>query len=156
MRLLISALAAAGIIGFSFGAYAADEPYTGQPKVQKPGRAIDDGAVKAPNAPKAAGRAIDDGTVTTGKPKKFGREIDDGTVTSGKKLHKPGREVDDSSVGAPHPKKYGRTIEGDAGDTVKAPNKKKQGRAIDNSADSSVKTKPDPNKAGRAVNDEKK
>ena len=95
MRLLISALAAAGIIGFSFGAYAADEPYTGQPKVQKPGRAIDDGAVKAPNAPKAAGREIDDGTVTTGKPKKFGREIDDGTVTSGKKLHKPGREVDD-------------------------------------------------------------
>ena len=32
MRLLISALAAAGIIGFSFGAYAADEPYTGQPE----------------------------------------------------------------------------------------------------------------------------
>ena len=117
MRLLISALAAAGIIGFSFGAYAADEPYTGQPKVQKPGRAIDDGAVKAPNAPKAAGRAIDDGTVTTGKPKKYGRAIDDGTV----KADKP----------------------------------KKHGRAIDSSADN-VKTKPDPNKAGRAVNEEKK
>jgi hypothetical protein len=139
MRVLLSALAAAGIIGFSFGAYAADEPYTSQPKVQKPGRAIDDGAVTAPNKPKAAGRAIDDGT-----------------VTSGKRLNKPGREVDDSSVGAPHPKKFGRTIEGDAGDTVKAPNKKKHGRAIDNSADSSVKTKADPNKAGRAVNDEKK
>ena len=55
-----------------------------------------------------------------------------------------------------HPKKYGRTIEGDAGDTVKAPNKqKKHGRAIDSSADN-VKTKPDPTKAGRAVDEEKK
>src|SRR3954452_4989722 len=72
MRLLISALAAAGIIGFSFGAYAADEPYTAQPKVTKPGRAIDDGgAVTAPNKPKAAGRAIDEGGAVTApnKPK---------------------------------------------------------------------------------------
>ena len=77
MRLLISALAAAGIIGFSIASYAADDPYTAQPKVQKPGRAIDDGAVTAPNKPKAAGRAIDDGTVKADKPKKYGRAIDD-------------------------------------------------------------------------------
>ena len=80
MRLLISALAAAGIIGFSFGAYAADEPYTGQPKVQKPGRAIDDGAVKAPNAPKAAGRAIDssaDNVKTKPDPNKAGRAVNE-------------------------------------------------------------------------------
>src|SRR3954462_6804580 len=97
MRLLISALAAAGIIGFSFGAYAADEPYTAQPKVTKPGRAIDDGAGTAPNKPKAAGRAIDDGTVTTGKPKKFGREIDDGTVKAPNKDKAAGRAIDDGS-----------------------------------------------------------
>jgi hypothetical protein len=35
MRLLISALAAAGIIGFSIASYAADEPYTAQPKVHE-------------------------------------------------------------------------------------------------------------------------
>ena len=135
MRLLISALAAAGIIGFSFGAYAADEPYTGQPKVQKPGRAIDDGAVKAPNAPKAAGRAIDDGTVKApNKEKSAGRAIDDGSVKADK------------------PKKYGRAIDDGS---VKTDKPKKHGRAIDSSADN-VKTKPDPNKAGRAVNEEKK
>src|SRR3954466_1860508 len=98
MRVLISALAAAGIIGFSFGAYAADEPYTAQPKVTKPGRAIDDGTVTAPNKPKAAGR-----------------QIDDGTVTSGKKLNKPGREIqgEGSDVTTAKPKKYGRAIDSD-------------------------------------------
>ena len=116
MRVLICALAAAGIIGLSMTAHAADE-----------------NTVTAPNKPKAAGRAIDDGTVTTGKPKKFGREIDDGTVKANKPK-KFGREIDNGVFGTEKPKKYGRTIE----------------------ADNTVKTKLDPNKPGRAVQEEKK
>jgi len=117
MRLLISALAAAGIIGFSFATYAADEPYTAQPKVTKPGRAIDEGgaSVTAPNKQKAAGRQIqgEGSDVTTGKPKKYGRAIDDGTVK------------------APNKPKQGRALDNSADSTVKTPAKPKEhGRAV--------------------------
>jgi hypothetical protein len=151
MRVLISALAAAGIIGFSMASYAGDEPYTAQPKVTKPGRAIDDGnTVTAPNKPKAAGRAIDDGTVKADKPKKFGREIDDGTVKADKPK-KFGREIDDGTV-THKPKKYGREI--DDGSVKTSKKMKEHGRAIE--ADNAVKAKNDPNKPGRAVQEEKK
>ena len=98
MRLLISVLAAAGIIGFSLASYAADEPYTAQPKIQKPGRAIDDGSVTTAKQPKKFGREIDDGTVKTAKPKKYGREIDDQkkAVKAKGPTDQPGRAVDDS------------------------------------------------------------
>jgi hypothetical protein len=134
MRVLICALAAAGIIGFSMSSYAADE-----------------NTVTAPNKPKAAGRAIDDGTVTTGKPKKFGREIDDGTVRADKPK-KFGREIDNGTFGTERPKKYGRTI--DDGSVKVSKKTKEHGRAIE--ADNTVKTKLDPNKPGRAVQEEKK
>ena len=39
MRSLISALAAAGLLMFTLSCYSADEPYTGQSKAEKPGRA---------------------------------------------------------------------------------------------------------------------
>jgi hypothetical protein len=99
MRLLISALAAAGIIGFSMVGFAADpgEPYTAKPKIDKPGRAIDDGTVQV-GKPKKYGREIDDGTVQVGKPKKYGREIDDQkkAVKAKGPTDQPGRAVDDS------------------------------------------------------------
>jgi hypothetical protein len=133
MRLLLSALAAAGIIGFSMVGFAADpgEPYTAKPKIDKPGRAIDDGTVQV-GKPKKYGREIDDGTVQVGKPKKYGREIDDGSVKVGKPK-KYGREIDDGSVKVGKPKKYGREI-----DDQKKPVKAKgaadaPGRAVDES-----------------------
>jgi hypothetical protein len=132
MRLLISALAAAGIIGFSLASYAADEPYTAQPKVTKPGRAIDDGTVQSGTNLKKPGRQIDDGTVTTAKPKKYGREIDDGTVQAGKPK-KYGREIDDGTLKTAKPKKYGREID-DQKKAVKAKGPTDQpGRAVDDS-----------------------
>ena len=136
MRVLISMLAAAGIIGFSLASHA-DDAVTAPNKPKAAGRAIDDGApVTAPNKPKAAGRAIDDGTVKADKPKKFGREIDNGTF------------------GTEKPKKYGREI--DENGSVKTSKKLKQhGREI-NADSSAVKTKPDPNKPGRAVQEQKK
>ena len=117
MRVLISALAAAGIIGFSMVGFAADpgEPYTAQPKIQKPGRAIDDGTVQTGNNLNKPGRQIDDGTLKTAKPKKYGREIDDGTLKTAK------------------PKKYGREID-DQKKPVKAKGPSDQpGRAVDDS-----------------------
>jgi len=132
MRLLISVLAAAGVIGFSLASYAADEPYTAQPKIQKPGRAIDDGSVTTAKQPKKFGREIDDGTVKTAKPKQFGREIDDGTVGVGKPK-KYGREIDDGTLKTAKPKKYGREID-DQKKAVKAKGPTDQpGRAVDDS-----------------------
>ena len=139
MRLLISALAAAGIIGFSMVGFAADpgEPYTAKPKIDKPGRAIDDGTVQV-GKPKKYGREIDDGTVGVGKPKKYGREIDDGTVKTDKQ-----------------PKKYGRAIdEGTAPVTTGKP--KKYGRAIDDQGQKKVKAKGPTDQPGRAVDESKK
>jgi hypothetical protein len=134
MRPFICAFAAAGIIGLSITSYAADE-----------------NTVTAPNKPKAAGRAIDDGTVTVGKPKKFGREIDDGVVRADKPK-KFGREIDEGPFGTERPKKYGRQI--DDGSVKVSKKAKAHGRTIE--ADNSVKTKLDPNKPGRAVEEEKK
>ena len=80
------------------------------------------------------GRAVDDNAVTApNKPKAAGRAIDDGTVKANKPK-KFGREIDNGPFGTERPKKYGRTIE----------------------ADNTVKTKLDPNKPGRAVQEEKK
>ena len=117
MRPLISALAAAGIIGFSFATYAADEPYTAQPKIQKPGRAADEG-----------------GSVTSGKKlNKPGREIDDGTVKPGG-VKKHGREIEGDAgdaVKAPNKPKHGRALDNSADNTVKSPSKPKEhGRAL--------------------------
>jgi hypothetical protein len=153
MRLLISALAAAGIIGFSMVGFAADpgEPYTAKPKIDKPGRAIDDGTVQSGTNLKKPGRQIDDGTVTTAKPKKFGREIDDGTVQAGKPK-KYGREIDDGTLKTAKPKKYGREI--DDG-TLKTAKPKKYGREIDDQK-KAVKAKGPTDQPGRAVDDSKK
>ncbi len=136
MRLLISALAAAGIIGFSMASYAADEPYTAQPKVTKPGRAIDEGTVQSGNNLNKPGRQIDDGTVKADKPKKFGRAIDDGTVKAPNKEKAAGRAIDDGTVKADKPKKYGR--------------------AIDDQGKKNVKSKGASDAPGRAVTEEPK
>jgi hypothetical protein len=65
MKKLLIALIAAGFASATVGALAADEkPYTGQPKIEKPGRAADDGsggsAVKSPGASDKPGRAADE------------------------------------------------------------------------------------------------
>ena len=67
MKKLLLALIAAGFASATVGALAADEkPYTGQPKIEKPGRAADDSskdsAVKSGGATDKPGRAADDGT----------------------------------------------------------------------------------------------
>ena len=54
MRSLISALAAAGLLMFTLSCYSADEPYTGQSKAEKPGRAGEEKqAVKSKPGPVA-------------------------------------------------------------------------------------------------------
>ena len=58
MRSLISALAAAGLLMFTLSCYSADEPYTGQSKANKSGRAGDEKqAVKSKPDPNKPGRA---------------------------------------------------------------------------------------------------
>ena len=108
MRLLISALAAAGVLGFSLASYAAEEPYPAKaaeggqtvtaPNKPKPaGRAADkDQTVTAPNKPKPAGRAADkDQTVTApNKPKPAGRTAEAGQ-TKGSDANKPGGVVNE-------------------------------------------------------------
>jgi len=80
MRLLISALAAASILGFALASYAAEEGQT----------------VTAPNKPKAAGRAAEkDQTVTApNKPKPAGRAAE-GKQTAGSDSNKPGGVVNE-------------------------------------------------------------
>jgi hypothetical protein len=63
MRKLWIALIAAAFAAVSYGAAAADnQPYTAQPKVEKPGRAADDGkdTVKSGGATTKPGRAADE------------------------------------------------------------------------------------------------
>jgi len=74
MKKLLLALIAAGFASATVGALAADEkPYTGQPKIEKPGRAADDGSstVKSGGDTMKPGRAADEPAPTTdGKKKK--------------------------------------------------------------------------------------
>ncbi len=109
MRLLISALAAASILGFSLASYAADEPYPAKP--DEPGRPADEGqTVTAPNKPKPAGRAADkDQTVTApNKPKPAGRAADkDQTVTAPNKPKPAGRAAEGKQAKGHDPNKPG-------------------------------------------------
>jgi hypothetical protein len=91
MRSLLCALAAAGLVIFTLSGYAADEPYTGQSKAEKPGRAIGQD-VKTGDHPDKPGRAIGQDVKTGGNPEKPGRAIGQ-DVTTGGKPEKPGRAV---------------------------------------------------------------
>ena len=73
MKKLLIALAAAGLVGGSVGAFAADQPYTAKPQAEKPGRAADQDkdSVKAGGATDKAGRTADE---QTGKKKKHGKK----------------------------------------------------------------------------------
>ena len=95
MRALISALMVAGAVAFSLPAFA-DDVKTNPNPTAKPGRAIDDGAVKSGPVEKP-GRAADD-TVKTDPTKlnKPGRAADDTVRTSKDPIAKPGRAADDS------------------------------------------------------------
>jgi len=70
MKKLLLALLAAGFASATVGVLAADkEPYTAQPKIEKPGRAADDTPVKSgAGVDKKFGRAADD-TSGTAPPK---------------------------------------------------------------------------------------
>jgi Ni/Co efflux regulator RcnB len=61
MRKLLIALIAAAFAAVTFGAVAAEQPYTAQPKSEKPGRAADTEKkdVKAGGAMDKPGRAAD-------------------------------------------------------------------------------------------------
>jgi len=77
MKKLLTALIAAGFASATLGALAADEkPYTAQPKVEKPGRAADDGssAVKSGGATEKPGRTADEQSTPPKKSKKKKKE----------------------------------------------------------------------------------
>ena len=80
MKKLLLALIAAGFASATVGALAADEkPYTGQPKIEKPGRAADDGsgsAVKSGGDTMKPGRAADDSSTTPPKKSKKKKKKD--------------------------------------------------------------------------------
>jgi cytochrome c peroxidase len=94
MRVLISALAAAGFLMFALPGYSADEVKSGGTST-KPARAIDDGTVKSGGATDKPGRAIEEGSVKSGGAStKPGRAVEEGSVKSGGASTKPGRAVD--------------------------------------------------------------
>ncbi len=65
MKKLLLALLAAGFASATVGALAADkEPYTSQPKIEKPGRAADE-VKSGAGVDKKFGRAADDTSGTT-------------------------------------------------------------------------------------------
>ena len=80
MKKLLLALVAAGFASATLGALAADEkPYTGQPKVEKPGRAADDSSpstVKSGGDTMKPGRAADEPPAGTSKKKKKKKKKD--------------------------------------------------------------------------------
>jgi hypothetical protein len=79
MKKLLLALIAAGFASATVGALAADEkPYTAQPKVEKPGRAADDGSgtVKSGGDTMKPGRAADEGGAPPAKKKKSKKKKD--------------------------------------------------------------------------------
>ena len=88
MRILIPAVAAASFLMLSLPSYSADEVKAGGPS-DKPGRALDDSAVKSGGV----------------KHNKSSRAVDDGTVKSGGDMAKPGRAVDDSKKATKKKKK---------------------------------------------------
>ena len=87
MRALISALAVASAFAFALPAFADDVKSDPAKSAAKPGRAIDDGAVKS------------------GPVEKPGRAADDSSVKSGKDMTKPGRAADDTAKPAKNKKK---------------------------------------------------
>lgn len=91
MRILIPALAAASLLMVSLPGFSADDVKAGGAS-SKPGRSLDDGAVKAGGTSKP-GRALDDGAVKAGGTSKPGRAVDDGAVKSGSATDKPARAV---------------------------------------------------------------
>ena len=73
MKKLLLALIAAGFASATVGALAGDkEPYTGQPKIEKPGRAADDGSstVKSGGDTMKSGRVADEPAPADGSKKK--------------------------------------------------------------------------------------
>lgn len=72
MRKLLSALIAGAFAAVTFGAVAAEQPYTAQPKSEKPGRAADNEKkdVKAGGAMDKPGRAADEEKSKKKKAKK--------------------------------------------------------------------------------------
>ena len=80
MRSLISALAAAGLLMFTLSCYSADEPYTGQSKAEKPGRAVAEERQRQVQArpeqarPHRRGKAGSQGRRSSREPRPHGRE----------------------------------------------------------------------------------
>jgi hypothetical protein len=88
MRALISALAVASAFAFALPAFADDVKSDPAKSAAKPGRAIDDGAVKS------------------GPVEKPGRQADDSVKTDPtKSVAKPGRAADDTAKPAKKSKK---------------------------------------------------
>ena len=100
MKKLLLVLIAAGFASATVGALAADkEPYTAQPKVEKPGRAADeaksaDEVKSGPGVDKKFGRAADEQKSANevksgaGVDKKFGRAAEDTAGTPAKSTKK--------------------------------------------------------------------
>jgi hypothetical protein len=96
MRTALSTLTAAALLALSYPASAADEPYTGQPQVEKPGRAADGETVKSGGPTARPGRtAEEDPQSAMSNRDKPGHAIDDGTVKAGGNTERPGRQADE-------------------------------------------------------------
>ena len=94
MRTALPAVVGAAILALSHFAYAADEPYTGQPQVEKPGRAAEGETVKSGVPSSRPGRtAEEDPQSAMSDRDKPGHAIDDGSVKAGGSIQRPGRQA---------------------------------------------------------------
>jgi hypothetical protein len=96
MRTALSALMGAAILALSHSAYAAEEPYTGQPQVEKPGRGAEGETVKSGAPSSRPGRtAEEDPQSAMSDRDKPGHAIDDGGVKAGGSTQRPGRQAEE-------------------------------------------------------------
>jgi hypothetical protein len=96
MRTTLSTLLAAACLGLAQFAAAADQPYTAQPPVDRPARAIEADTAKAGGATAKPGRTVEvDPEMALSDRDRAGRAIDDGTLRTSADPQRPGRQADE-------------------------------------------------------------
>jgi hypothetical protein len=94
MRIPFRAMFAAAALALSLAAFAADEPYTAQPQVEKPGRSAEGETVKPGGPTSRPGRtAEEDPQSAMSDRDKPGHAIVDATVKTGADTQRPGRQA---------------------------------------------------------------
>jgi hypothetical protein len=93
---IANCLALAAVLTLAQAAVAADEPYTGQPQVEKPGRAAEGDTVKSAGPATRPGRtAEEDPQSVMSDRDRPGHAIDDSTVKTGGNAQRPGRQAEE-------------------------------------------------------------